>query len=82
MSPAKSTEDEADDDTDGNWWDVGQNPDPNDDLGYELVDLDVIRHDPGRRDQVLVMPTDEEMLRDDAFLVADADALVDLETMV
>jgi hypothetical protein len=81
MSPATSTDDE-DEKADGNWWDVGQNPDPNDDLGYELVDLDVIRHDPGRRDQVLVMPTDEEMLRDDAFLVADADALVDLETMV
>jgi hypothetical protein len=81
MSPATSTDDE-DEKADGNWWDVGQNPDPNDDLEYELVDLDVIRHDPGRRDQVLVMPTDEEMLRDDAFLVADADALVDLETMV
>lgn len=81
MSPATSSEDEEAD-TDGDWWDVGQHPDPNDDLGYELVDLDVIRHDPGRRDQVLVMPTDEEMLRDDAFLVADADDLVDLETMV
>lgn len=81
MSPATSTEDE-DEEADGDWWDVGQNPDPNADLGYELVDLDVIRHDPGRRDQVLVMPTDEEMLREDAFLVADADDLVDLETMV
>lgn len=77
MSPATSTEEE-----DANWWDVGQNPDAHDDLGYELVDLDVIHHDPGQRDQVLVLPADEDMLRDDAFLVAEADDLVDLETMV
>jgi hypothetical protein len=31
---------------------------------------------------VLVMPNDENMLRDDAFLVADEDDLYDLETMV
>jgi len=80
MSPASSTED--DDDEDANWWDVGQNPDAHDDLDYELVDLDVIRHDPGQRDQVLVLPADEDMLRDDAFLVADATDIVDLETMV
>jgi hypothetical protein len=78
MSPATSTENEED----VNWWDVGQNPDAHEDLGYELVDLDVIHHDPGQRDQVLVLPRDEDMLRDDAFLVADADDLVDLETMV
>jgi hypothetical protein len=29
-----------------------------------------------------VMPNDENMLRDDAFLVADEDDLYDLETMV
>ena len=78
MSPATSTEEEED----ANWWDVGQNPDAHDDLDYELVDLDVIHHDPGQRDQVLVLPSDEDMLRNDAFLVADADDIVDLETMV
>lgn len=77
MSPATSTEDDH-----AGWWDVDQNPDANEDLGYELVDLDVIHHDPGQRDQVLVLPADEDMLRDDAFLVADADDIVDLETMV
>jgi hypothetical protein len=77
MSPAKSTEE-----SDANWWDVGEHPDPHDDLGYELVDLDVIHHDQGRRDQVLVLPADEDMLRDDAFLVADATDLVDLGTMI
>ncbi|SEV90358.1 hypothetical protein [Halobacterium jilantaiense] len=78
MSPATSTEDGEE----TNWWDVGQNPDVHDDLGYEMVDLDVIHHDPGQRDQVLVLPADEDMLRDDAFMVADADDILDLETMV
>ena len=80
MSPTTSTGD--DEEGQANWWDVGQNPDAHDDLDYELVDLDVIHHDPGQRDQILVLPADEDMLRDDAFLVADADDVLDLETMV
>jgi hypothetical protein len=75
MPPVSSTDD-------SDWWDVGDDPDAHADLDYELVDLDLIYTDASGREQVLVMPNDEDMLRDDAFLVADEDDLYDLETMV
>lgn len=56
---------------------MSPNPDLSEDLGYDLVDLDVITVD-DPREQVLVMPKDEEMLHDDMFLVANPGALVDL----
>lgn len=56
---------------------VSPNPDLSEDLGYELIDLDVI--DPGEhRDHVLVMPKDEEMIHDDTFIIVDIDSIVDL----
>lgn len=64
------------------WWDVSQDPDPADDLGYEAINLDVIRTATGGEQQVLVLPSDEDMLREDAFLVAGEDSVCDLETMV
>lgn len=64
------------------WWDVSQDPDPAGDLGYDLIDLDVIRTETGGRPQVLLLPSDEDLLREDAFLVADEESVCDLETMV
>lgn len=77
MTSATSTEGEETD-----WWDVEADPDPATDLGYELVDLDVIHTEAGGRDQVLVLPSDEDMLREDAFVVVSRDSIRDLETMV
>lgn len=77
MSPARSTESE-----DADWWDVAEDPDPSEDLDYELIDLDVIRTETGGKEQVLLLPSDEDMLRRDAFIVAERDAVCDLETMV
>jgi hypothetical protein len=77
MPPATST-----DDGESDWWDVDEDPDAHDDLGYELVELDLIYTDASGREQVLVMPNDEDMLRDDAYLVAGEDDLYDLELMV
>lgn len=56
---------------------MAPDPDLSDDLGYELVDLDVI-HAGNHRDEVLIMPKDEEMLHDNMFMVADDDSIVDL----
>ncbi len=64
------------------WWDVSQYPDPADDLGYEVIDLDVIRTTTNDERRVLVLPADEDLLREDAFLGADEDCVCDLDTMV
>lgn len=64
------------------WWEVHQDPDPAGDLGYELIDLDVIPTETNGKSRVLVLPSDEELLREDAFIVADKDSVCDLETMV
>lgn len=68
--------------TDCSWEDVTQDPDPTEDLGYDLIDLDVIHTDNAGRPRVLLLPADEDMLREDAFLVAAEDDVCDLETMV
>lgn len=65
-----------------NWHDVDEDPDPAVDLGYETVELDVIPTHANGRQSVLVLPTDEEQLREDAFMIVDEDAVRQLETMI
>ncbi len=60
------------------WRELPPNPDPLDDLGYDLVELDFIPTSTSGGEEVLVLPTDEEMLREDAFVVVDKDSVVDL----
>ncbi len=50
----------------GEWEDVPANPDLADDLGYEMFDLEAYETDENR---VLIIPQDEDILRDDAFIV-------------
>lgn len=64
------------------WWDIPLHPDPSDDLKYDLIDLDVIRTSTTGKPKILVLPTDETLLREDAFLIVDEDSIYDLETMV
>lgn len=64
------------------WKDVSPDPDPSADLEYELIELDVIETNAGGRPQVLVLPEDEDMLREDAFMVVEESAICDLDTMV
>lgn len=54
---------------------IAPNPDLSEDLGYDLIDLEVIAPDDSGR--VLIIPSEEDMIRDDAFIVADARSLVD-----
>jgi hypothetical protein len=58
------------------WSRVSEDPDLHSDLGYELIDLDVL--DVEVADQVMVLPEETEMLREDAFVVVDDDDVCDL----
>ncbi|WP_240452079.1 hypothetical protein [Halostella salina] len=52
-------------------------PDLDADLGYELIELDVVRTNNGSGD-VLLLPADEDLLKEDAFVVADAETVCDV----
>lgn len=67
--------------TDCDWREVNGDPEP-EDLGYDRIDLDVIQTETAGRPRVLVLPSDEDLLREDAFLVASEDSVCELETMV
>lgn len=60
------------------WEGTPTDPDPHRHLGYQIQDWQVV--EPGRdSDTVAFMPESREELRDDAFLVADRDAVCDLD---
>ncbi|MDS0281773.1 hypothetical protein [Haloarcula onubensis] len=58
------------------WEEVPEDPDPHENLGYEMEELTVIRSE--ANDQYVFLPAEESHLLDEAFIVAEADALVDL----
>lgn len=62
----------------GDWRHAPEDPDPADDLGYEAVELDMIGTNANGNNRVLVLPTDEEMLADDAFVIVDEAAVEEL----
>lgn len=63
------------------WGNLPEDPDPATDLGYEAVELDLIPTTAEGTNRVLVLPTDEEMLADDAFLIVDEVSVHDLAAM-
>lgn len=58
------------------WESLPPNPDLHDDLGYEVFDLESYETD---EEHVLLIPADEDMLRDEAFMVVAAADMVTLE---
>jgi len=66
----------------GDWWDVPSDPDLDVDLDYECIELDIIDTMIDGDPQLLVLPRDEDLLREDAFIVIDQNSILDLETMV
>lgn len=59
------------------WERVAADPDVRKDLGYDPMDLEVM--DAGDRpDDLVVLPSDEEVLRDEAFIVVSEAAVRDL----
>jgi len=63
------------------WVDAPTDPDPVDDLGYRPVQLDVFEVEDGT-ERYMILPMCEDMLEDEAFIVADSDAVHDLETRI
>lgn len=60
------------------WESVPEDPDLAEDLGYLLLELEFISSATGD-DQVIVLPKDESLLKEDAFLVTDASGIADLD---
>jgi len=63
--------------TETEWEQVPEDPDPHENLGYEIEELTVIRSE--TNDQFVFLPAEESHLLEEAFIVATADALVELE---
>jgi hypothetical protein len=49
------------------WEELPSDPDLREDLGYELLDLEAYETD---GDRILFLPKDEDMIRNEAFIVA------------
>lgn len=63
-------------DSKAEWEQVPEDPDPHENLGYELEELTVIRSE--TNDQYVFLPAEESHLLEEAFIVATEDTLVDL----
>jgi hypothetical protein len=59
------------------WEQLPSDPDPRADLGYAFTDWEEFATLDGT-DQVMFLPADESLLREDAFVVASEDTLLDL----
>jgi hypothetical protein len=72
-------EDDPDDDRTSRevWEQLPPDPDAESHLGYDLAEWEVVETTDGS-DMLILLPADAEMVRDDAFIVADRDAVVDL----
>ncbi|WP_132060428.1 hypothetical protein [Halorussus amylolyticus] len=53
------------------WQNVPRDPEP-EDLGYALADWEVIRARNDGRGHLMFLPDNEDLLREEAFIVADA----------
>lgn len=63
--------------SDTGWESVPRDPNP-EDLDYELDDWEVIRARKDGRGHLMFLPEHEELLREEAFVVADADSVCDV----
>lgn len=59
------------------WEAVPSDPDPASDLGYRMLEWDVVQTS-NDAEQLIFLPSDDELLRDDAFIVADPDDVCDV----
>ena len=61
------------------WEDAAPHPNPETDLEYEYLSISVVKAE--RYDRLLLLPEDEDMLHDDAFMIIGENDLVDLPDM-
>ncbi|WP_049970213.1 hypothetical protein [Haladaptatus cibarius] len=64
------------------WKQLPADPDLEGDLGYEIDEWDVIRASKNDKGRLMFLPKDEEMLRDDAFILAEASSVCNVEDRV
>lgn len=60
------------------WEDVAADPDLERDMGYRLDDWEAVSARAAGGDRLLFLPTDEDLLREEAFVVADTEAVCDV----
>lgn len=60
------------------WESVSADPDPETDLGYVGTEWDVVRTKRRRRSHLLFLPQEEQLLKQEAFVVATESAVVDI----
>ena len=63
------------------WAQVSDDPDLEEDLGYEMIDLEIIQAN-NKAEQYMFLPQDEEMLTEEAFIVAEPDSVVDINSQI
>ena len=63
------------------WAQVSDDPDLEEDLGYEMIDLEIIQAN-NKAEQYMFLPQDEEMLTEEAFIVAEPDSVVDINSHI
>lgn len=51
------------------WTDQPVDPHPNEDLGYDILPLDIVTVDNGESDHLVLLPSDEAMLKRDSFII-------------
>jgi len=59
------------------WQAVARDPEPTD-LGYDIADWEVVRARTDGRGHLMFLPENEDRLREEAFVVADADSVCDV----
>ncbi|NEU56513.1 hypothetical protein [Halorussus sp. MSC15.2] len=64
-------------DTGERWREAPRDPEPSD-LGYEMDDWEVIRARKDDRGHLMFLPEEEDMLREEAFIVADSRSVCDV----
>jgi hypothetical protein len=64
-------------DADFDWEELPPDPDLEDDFGYEMLDLEVVKAH-NSKGQFMFLPRDEDMVRNDAFVVADDSSVCDV----
>lgn len=60
------------------WESLSADPDPKDDLGYDGSEWDVIRTTQKERSHLLFLPQEEQLLKQEAFVIATESAVVDI----
>lgn len=64
---------------DNEWLELPVDPHPTRDLGYAIVPWEVVTVDNGDSDHRVLLPTDDEMLKRDAFIIIPSGMMCDLD---